>query len=562
MYIKNTNAHKPMIHEEALTFVETLFEGVYMSRRKKDLRDFLIYLVNVKYGKSVRIIRQINRDFLMKWKFYADLIAQIIPIKPSIKRGDLNTVVTANTVNVFTDTSISDRMIQDYKDKLAVEIEFRKQRPHVIIEKYKSNVSYTKLQDEKEFRQNQRKKRIAENLKNKCLINKFNPESNEEVCAVGFVKLLIDKRDDTNTKAIIRYSDNVDREIAVMPTTKYCLPSAMQNDTLPDDFFYVIQDSFIIKSLDSKNFFIGPYKYYLKNDKPKPVKETHTLLKIINKQGLLATCVDTEAKEYKERIKIISDIQGSSKYPIYTDGFTVEDGLALFILPGGKKPARLASLTYHEKETNERKIGDDLEFISSGEEALPLYYETVETKTIQMPNTPINKHHLNKWEKVKAQCQKPRIIKNEIITYNKFELLTDFQFENKMEAIYNPVVKNNKLQNSIPKLPHVRKRAAKNKELRTKELSNVVITKELSLNNLVMNTLLPKKLCSYNCLIKVREDGYLTKSMLPLTKSKRKKIVSQIKGLLEYKDEMEFNDEKNKAIGESYSERISSDDLT
>jgi len=508
-----------------------------MSRRKIDLKNFLIYLVNKKYNKKDKIIRQINKTSLLKWKFYADLVAAIIPIKPIVKKFEIDSLIRSCTELEKVDTSIADKMIEEHKRNLVIEKEFRKLSPHIIIESYKSHCSDTIMKQEKESRQESRKKLLSKESAKKTLEVENQMKSTITQTAVSLIDL-----DKTTMKAKIKFTDNIERVVNV--TTLSRLPSDLSQrslDNLMSDSFCVSADSFIIRAKFPEALFRGCAKLEvikkLQAVKPKPTK--HTLCKIIEKDGMKVKCLDTNNCEFVEKLSYDKTNKNADLYPHHQEGFKVEEDRAYFKMHM-KKGVCLMCIPYHLSE----KVKGDFEFVSSGEEVLPIYYETVEKEVINPPNFPIHQTMIKKWETVKRRCQKPLKIKEEFIVHNKFEVLNQFKFDKVVESIYDNYSNKSDGSNKILQRATLKKikKQSETKQRELKKAMPVDLEKRMSLNSLLFSIFSPRTMNSGNCLEKIRNDGYLTKSMLPLNKSKRIKIVNKIKGLLEVKDDFRVDD--------------------
>jgi len=428
-----------MIYEEALIFINDMFTDVYMSRRKNDLKNFLIYLVNKKYGKKDKILRQINKTFLLKWKFYADLISNIIPIKPVAKQSDLDALVKINTEIEEVDTSISDRMIEEHKANLVIENEFRKLNPHIIVEKYKSHCSDIMVHD-KELRQSQRKEMLLK--KSKEATEKKKQEMSQTVTQTA--KSLV-KLDKAKLEARILFSGGLKRTVKVTELLRP--PTGMSQTTISNlmSGFCLHNDKFIIRVQYPEMLYTGDAKTEVakKVEEVEPEPEVHTLYKILRKDGMHVVCLDTNNIEYTEKLSYDKTNKDISLYPHNNEGFKIEEGRAYFTMHM-KKGLSLMHIPYHISE----KTKGDYDFVSSGEEALPLYMESVERKVINMPKMPINQQMINKWQTVKRKCQKPLRVKHEIVTYNKFEVLNQYKFDKVIESIYSesePITSANKI---------------------------------------------------------------------------------------------------------------------
>jgi hypothetical protein len=537
-----------MLYEEALTYVNDMFKGVYMSRRKRDLLNFLIYLVNKKYSKKDKIIRQINRDFLNKWKFYADLIAKIIPIRPKVENRDIKELVRKNTEPVPVDTSIADKMIEMHKQNLIIEQQFRELNPHIIEEHYESRVSEDIMLREKEQRQKQRKERIQKNIEQeKAKI----AESKLEYKTV-VAKYLI-TTDFMNSVAKIEFSDGVVREINL--ESLHRLPLGVKHDEIEElmsERFCKYTNhnqemKFLIRRTIPEALYTGPATMQVKKPKTtvKPEPTVHSLWKIVEKDGMKVKCLDKDMHEYMEKLSYDRLNRNINLYPHHSEGFTIEGNQAIFRMQM-KKGMCLMTIPYHEpvvKEKVEKAVNEDFEFVSSGEEALPLYYEKVERKVIEMPKVPINAQKIKEWIEVKRKSQKPLVVKNESICYNKFEVLSQLGFDKVIDSIYNPVEVEGKIVNKKANKSEIKnlQKEANKKKLKSQHKLPVDLEKRISFNNLIMSIFSHKTVNSANCVEKVRTDGYLTKFMLPLNKSRRIKVVNKIKSLLEYKDDSKFN---------------------
>jgi len=304
--------------------------------------------------------------------------------------------------------------------------------------------------------------------------------------------------------------------------------------------FCIHNDKFIIRTQYPEMLYTGKAEIEVakKAEEIKPEPEVHTLYKILMKDGMHAACIDTNNFEYREKLSYDKTGKDINLYPDHSDGFTIEEGRAYFKMHM-KKGLSLMSIPYHIGE----KPKGDFDFVSSGEEALPLYTESVERKVINMPEIPINQTMINKWQTVKRKCQKPLKVKHEIVTYNKFEVLNQYKLDKVMESIYydpEPVVSKNKIL-SKREVAVIKKNSFKTQRKMQRSLPPD-LEKRMSFNNLVLAIFSPRTMNSEHCVQKVREDGYLTKSMLPLTKQRRSKIVSKIKGLLEVKDDFRLDD--------------------
>jgi hypothetical protein len=439
-------------------------------------------------------------------------------------------------------------MIEMHKQNLIIEQQFRQLNPHIIEEHYESRVSEDIMLREKEHRQKQRKERIQKNIEQE---RAKIAESKLEYKTV-VAKYLI-TTDFTNLVAKIEFSDGVVREINL--ESLHRLPLGVKNNEIEDlmsERFckytnYNQEMKFLIRRTIPEALYTGPATLQVEKPKKsvKPEPTVHSLWKIVEKDGMKVKCLDKDMHEYMEKLSYDRLNRNINLYPHHSEGFTIEGNQAIFRMQM-KKGMCLMTIPYYEpvvKEKVEKAVNEDFEFVSSGEEALPLYYEKVESKVIEMPKVPINAQKIKEWTEVKRKSQKPLVVKNESICYNKFEVLSQFGFEKIIDSIYNPVEVEGKIVNKKAnkwEIKNLQKEANK-KKLKSQHKLPVDLEKRVSFNNLIMSIFSPKTVNSANCVEKVRTDGYLTKFMLPLNKSRRIKVVNKIKSLLEYKDDSQFN---------------------